>query len=240
MTGRVTDAYTNIVTVKLFSQREREAGFAKSAMQEFIVTVYRQMRLASAFEIVNHSLSMGLIACTAGATLWLWSQGQVSIGAVAAATAMALRLNGVSHWVMWEMSNLFEHIGTVQDGIATLARPVAVTDRADAGELQVRFALQHDDPFTLVLVVPETRRAALPGGHDAFDPHAGPVEQRGKLLLIAGRPGQGGENIGGHGGRRESRDEGRFKAREGSVVRCASNDPDQSSDGMQRRDATTD
>ena len=50
----------------------------------------------------------------------------------------SLRLNGVSHWVMWEMSNLFEHIGTVQDGIATLARPVAVTDRADAGELQVR------------------------------------------------------------------------------------------------------
>ncbi|AQR66230.1 multidrug ABC transporter ATP-binding protein [Aquaspirillum sp. LM1] len=138
MAGRITDAYTNIVTVKLFSQREREAGFARSAMQEFIVTVYRQMRLASAFEIVNHSLSMGLIACTAGATLWLWSQGQVSIGAVAAATAMALRLNGVSHWVMWEMSNLFEHIGTVQDGIATLARPVAVTDRAEAGELQVR------------------------------------------------------------------------------------------------------
>ena len=65
---------------------------------------------------------MALIAATAGATLWLWTQGQVGVGAVAAATAMALRLNGISHWVMWEMAALFEHIGTVQDGINTLAR----------------------------------------------------------------------------------------------------------------------
>jgi ATP-binding cassette subfamily B multidrug efflux pump len=137
MTGRITDAYTNIATVKLFSQGEREAGFARAAMQDFMRTVYRQMRLASSFEIVNHTLSMLLIACTAGAALWRWSEGEVSIGAVAAATAMALRLNGISHWIMWEMSNLFEHIGTVQDGISTLSTPVRVTDRADASALQV-------------------------------------------------------------------------------------------------------
>ena len=69
---------------------------------------------------------MVLIASTAGVTLWLWTQGQVGVGAVAAATAMALRLNGISHWVMWEMAALFEHIGTVQDGINTLSRPHAV------------------------------------------------------------------------------------------------------------------
>ena len=69
--------------------------------------------------------------------LWLWTQGQVGVGAVAAATAMALRLNGISHWVMWEMASLFEHIGTVQDGINTLSRPHAVVDRADAVPLQV-------------------------------------------------------------------------------------------------------
>ena len=33
MTGRITDAYTNIATVKLFSHAQREAGFAKSAMR---------------------------------------------------------------------------------------------------------------------------------------------------------------------------------------------------------------
>ncbi|WP_077034264.1 ABC transporter ATP-binding protein [Pelomonas sp. KK5] len=137
MTGRVTDAYTNIGTVKLFSHSHREAGFARSAMQEFLGTAYRQMRLVSSFEVVNHALSMGLIASTAGATLWLWMQGELGIGAVAAATAMALRLNGISHWIMWEMTGLFENIGTVQDGMNTLARGITVKDRPDAQPLVV-------------------------------------------------------------------------------------------------------
>jgi ATP-binding cassette subfamily B multidrug efflux pump len=137
MTGRITDAYTNIATVKLFSHANREAAFARSAMQEFLATVHAQMRLVTGFEIVNHTLSMALIASTAGATLWLWMQGQIGVGAVAAATAMALRLNGISHWVMWEMAALFEYIGTVQDGIDTLARPHALTDRPDARPLDV-------------------------------------------------------------------------------------------------------
>ncbi len=138
MTGRITDAYTNIATVKLFSHTRREAGFARTAMQEFLETVHSQMRLVTGFEVVNHVLSMGLIAATAGATLWLWTVGQVGVGAVAASTAMALRLNGISHWVMWEMAALFEHIGTVQDGINTLARPHTVVDRPAALPLDVR------------------------------------------------------------------------------------------------------
>jgi len=137
MTGRITDAYTNIATVKLFSHSQREAGYARSAMQEFLATVYRQMRLVSGFEIVNQFLSVLLIASTAGMVLLLWTRGEVGVGAVAAATAMALRLNGISHWVMWEMASLFEHIGTVQDGITTLARPRTVLDRADAVPLVV-------------------------------------------------------------------------------------------------------
>ena len=137
MTGRITDAYTNITTVKLFSHTQREAGYVQSAMAEFLQTVYRQMRMVTGFEIVNHGLSMGLIASTAGVTLWLWTQGRVGVGAVAAATAMALRLNGISHWVMWEMASLFEQIGTVQDGITTLARSPTVLDAADAQPLRV-------------------------------------------------------------------------------------------------------
>ncbi|KAF3996113.1 ABC transporter ATP-binding protein [Glaciimonas immobilis] len=137
MTGRITDAYTNIATVKLFSHAGREAGYARSAMQEFLHTVHRQMRLVSGFEIVNHILSMLLIISTAGVVLWLWTQGQVGIGAVAAATAMALRLSGISHWVMWEMASLFEQVGTVQDGINTLARAHAVNDLPNAKALRV-------------------------------------------------------------------------------------------------------
>jgi len=137
MTGRVTDAYTNIATVKLFSHANREAGFARSAMQEFMKTAHGQMRLVSAFEITNHVLSMALVAGTAGLALLLWMKGQVGVGAVAAATAMALRLNGISHWIMWELASLFENVGTVQDGIRTLSRRHTVVDSPGAPPLEV-------------------------------------------------------------------------------------------------------
>ncbi|MEP6825900.1 MAG: ABC transporter ATP-binding protein, partial [Ramlibacter sp.] len=137
LVGRITDAYTNINTVKLFSHTHREAGFARSAMEEFKTIGYSQMRMVSGFEVVNHVLGMALILGVAGVSLALWSQGQVGVGAVAAATAMALRLNGMSHWIMWEMTSLFENIGTVQDGIGTLTRTRAVVDRPDARPLDV-------------------------------------------------------------------------------------------------------
>ena len=137
MTGRVTDAYTNIATVKLFSHSHREAGFARNAMQEFMVTAYGQMRLVTAFEAVNQTLSVLLIAGITLVSLLLWTQAAIGVGAVAAATAMAFRLNGISHWVMWEMASLFEHIGTVQDGMATLSRSRTVVDQPGAQALVV-------------------------------------------------------------------------------------------------------
>jgi ATP-binding cassette, subfamily B, multidrug efflux pump len=137
MTGRITDAYTNISTVKLFSHTQREAGFARAAMTEFRDTGYRQMRLVSTFEIVNHLLVVALILGTCGYSVWLWTLGEVGIGAVAAVTAMSLRVSGMSHWVMWEMASLFENVGTVQDGIGTLTRSRIVVDRPDAVALQV-------------------------------------------------------------------------------------------------------
>jgi ATP-binding cassette subfamily B multidrug efflux pump len=137
MTGRITDAYTNISTVKLFSHTQREAGFARQAMTDFMTTGYRQMRLVSSFEIVNHALVVALIVASCGWGIWLWTQGEVGVGAVAAVTAMTLRVSGMSHWIMWEMASLFENIGTIQDGIATLTRPRQVLDRPDAKPLQV-------------------------------------------------------------------------------------------------------
>jgi ATP-binding cassette subfamily B multidrug efflux pump len=137
MTGRITDAYTNISTVKLFSHTHREAGFARQAMAEFQNIGYVQMRLVSSFEIVNHALVVGLILGAAGYSVWLWSLGQVGAGAVAAVTAMALRINGMSHWIMWEMASLFENIGVIQDGIGTLTRPRLVVDATDAKPLEV-------------------------------------------------------------------------------------------------------
>ena len=137
MTGRITDAYTNIATVKLFSHTHREAAFARLAMNDFMKTGHNQMRLVSGFEIVNHILSMGLILAMAATSLWLWSKGAVGAGAVAAAIAMALRLQGMSQWIMWEMTSLFENVGTVQDGINTLSRPRAIVDVPTATTLTV-------------------------------------------------------------------------------------------------------
>ena len=181
MTGRITDAYANIATVKLFSHARREAGFAKAAMQEFIGTVHGQMRLVSGFETVIHCLSMALVMGTTGLALWSWSTGAIGIGAVAAATAMALRLNGFSHWIMWEVAALFEHVGTVQDGINTLSRVHAVVDAPDARPITVT---QGDIRFEAVgFSYGDDRPRVI----DAFDLHIRPGEKIG----LVGRSGAG-------------------------------------------------
>ncbi|MDX9663915.1 ABC transporter ATP-binding protein [Pseudomonas sp. P5_152] len=135
MTGRISDAYTNITTVKLFSHSNREAHFARAAMEDFKQTGFRQMRLVSLFDIVNQALVVALIMAAGGYALWLWHQGEIGAGAVAASIAMALRINGMSNWVMWQMTSLFESIGTVQDGMATLTQGAKVQDAPDAGVL---------------------------------------------------------------------------------------------------------
>jgi ATP-binding cassette subfamily B multidrug efflux pump len=135
MTGRITDAYTNITTVKLFSHSNRESGYAQSAMADFLRTVYRQMRMVTSFEIVNQVLTVLLIGSMGGMTLVMWTHGHLGVGAVAAAIAMAMRLSGISHWMMWEMSSLFEQVGTVQDGLNTLASRPSVVDQPNAQPL---------------------------------------------------------------------------------------------------------
>jgi len=148
MTGRVTDAYTNITTVKLFSHTNREARFARAAMEDFKETGYRQMRLVSQFEIFNQILATALIASAGGYALWLWHGSEIGTGAVAAVAAMALRVNGMSHWIMWQMTSLFENIGTVQDGIGTLTHPPKVQDAPDAVALRVtRGEVEFDNVF---------------------------------------------------------------------------------------------
>lgn len=137
MTGRITDAYTNISTVKLFSHAGREATYARFAMDEFLGTVHHQMRMVTKVEVVNHVLNILLIIATGLTALYLWSVGEVTVGGVAAATAMSLRLNGISHWVMWEMTSLYEQIGTVQDGMNTLTLRSQVNDAPNAKPLNI-------------------------------------------------------------------------------------------------------
>lgn len=138
VTGRISDAYVNITTVKLFSHSQREAAFLRQALSESGEIGYGQNRLITSFEITNHALVALLVLGTVAQSLWLWSLGHVGPGAVAAVTAMGLRVGGMSHWIMWSFAGLFENIGTVQDGIATLSRHRQVVDAKDAPSLQVK------------------------------------------------------------------------------------------------------
>ena len=137
MTGRIVDSYTNITTVKLFAHAGREERYAREAMEPFLETVHAQMRLSSLFNICLYALNMLLLFSLGAMSVGFWLTGGISVGAIAVAIGLALRLNGISQWIMWEMAMLFENIGTVYDGVQLLSRPRDVQDRPGAPDLQV-------------------------------------------------------------------------------------------------------
>ena len=137
MTGRVVDSYTNIQTVKLFSHSRREAAYARQGMSEFLDTVYRSMRLVTGLYGTLYVLNSTLLIVISALAIWFWLGDVVTIGAVAVAMALVLRLWGMSQWIMWEVSALFENIGTVQDGITSIALPRLVEDRPGAKDIVV-------------------------------------------------------------------------------------------------------
>lgn len=137
MTGRIVDSYSNISTVKLFSHTQRESEYAREGMDAFMDTVHKQMRLGTGLnisvQVINHLLSFSVAALS----IWLWLQDSISVGAIAIAIALALRLNGMAHWIMWEISALFENIGIVADGMETLSQPLLIQDKDQAVDLNV-------------------------------------------------------------------------------------------------------
>lgn len=137
MTGRIVDTYSNIATVKLFSHSNREAGYARDSMQVFLNKVYPQMRLVTLFSVTVLTVNALLIFSVCGLSIMLWTQNSVSTGAMATALALVMRFHSMSQWIMWAVSGLFESVGTVQDGINTLAIPRQVQDKPDAPVLEV-------------------------------------------------------------------------------------------------------
>jgi len=137
MTGRVVDSYTNIQTVKLFSHTDRETDYARESMEGFMDTVYRQMRLVTGLNVTVNIINYLLAFAVAAIAVWLWMDSAISVGAIAIAISLALRINGMAQWIMWEVSALFENIGTVADGMKTLSKTPQVQDAADAKALSV-------------------------------------------------------------------------------------------------------
>ena len=137
MTGRIVDSYTNISTIKLFSYTQREEQYAKQSMDVFLQPVYKQMRLVTSLNFAINSLNYLLVFSVAALSLYLWSLSAISAGAIAVAVSLSLRLNGMAQWIMWEISSLFENIGTATDGMKTLSTPIEVDDKPDAKTLAV-------------------------------------------------------------------------------------------------------
>ncbi|PSH69662.1 multidrug ABC transporter ATP-binding protein [Phyllobacterium brassicacearum] len=137
MTGRIVDSYTNIATVKLFSHSKREESYAREGMQDFLGTAYTQMRMVTGFHVGLYAINCLLLLAVGGIAIWLWLGSAISVGAVAVGIGLVLRLNGMSQWIMWEMSALFENIGTVEDGITSISLPRLVQDAPNARDLKV-------------------------------------------------------------------------------------------------------
>ncbi len=132
MTGRIVDSYTNIATVKLFSHSRREEGYAREAMDGFLGTVYKQMRMVTMLQVSITVMNCTLLFAVFGVGIWQWLGGNMTPGAIAVAAALVLRFQGMSQWVMWEMSALFENIGVVRDGISSISLPRVVADKPGA------------------------------------------------------------------------------------------------------------
>ncbi|MGR3972104.1 ABC transporter ATP-binding protein [Shewanella sp. 1180_01] len=137
MTGRIVDSYTNITTVKLFAHTQKEAEYAKSSMRIFLDTVYRQMRLVTGISVSVQIINYVLAFSIAAVSIALWTDNAITVGAIAIAVSLALRLNGMSQWIMWEISSLFENIGTVTDGMNTLSKTTIIQDEPNAKPLVV-------------------------------------------------------------------------------------------------------
>jgi ATP-binding cassette subfamily B multidrug efflux pump len=146
LAGRIVDSYTNIQTVKLFAHAEREETYARAALEDMRMTFARQTRLYTELTIILTLVNTMLIGGTLAFAIWLWTSDSLSVGAVAAAAALVLRLQAMTDWIMWTLTMLFQNIGVVMEGVETVSQPLRLTDKDDAKRLDIRQAsIRFDD-----------------------------------------------------------------------------------------------
>jgi len=138
VTGRVVDSYTNIDAVKLFAHHDRELAYAREAIEEARRSFAKEMRIFTAMDVALTAINGFLIVGVVGWAILLWSAGSATVGLVAAAAALTLRLNAMTGWIMWALSSFFRQLGVVAEGMETIAQPIALTDRPGAPPLEFR------------------------------------------------------------------------------------------------------
>ena len=137
LTGRIVDSYTNILTVKLFAHTEGEDGYAKEAISDHLNKLKKQLRWITGMELTQWVLTGMLITGTTGLALWLWTQGAITLGAIAVITGLVIRINNMAGWIMWVITGIFENLGTVQEGMEAISKPWSVVDAPGAKPLRV-------------------------------------------------------------------------------------------------------
>jgi ATP-binding cassette, subfamily B, multidrug efflux pump len=137
LTGRIVDSYTNILTVKLFARPSDEDAFVRAAVDDHTYLFRRQLRLMTTLGIVLTMLNAALLTGTAAVALWLWSEGRINVGGIATAVPLAWQIANMAGWVAQSVASIFENVGTVQDGMRSIAVPRQMVDRADAVALRV-------------------------------------------------------------------------------------------------------
>ena len=141
VTGRVVDAYTNIHSVKLFARHDTEMAYAKESIEHARETFKQEMRIITKMDLALTTLNGGLIVAVTGWAILLWVQGAATVGTVAAATALVLRLNNMTYWIMWAFTSLVQALGVVQEGMETIAHPIGLVDAPAAKPLAFRDGL---------------------------------------------------------------------------------------------------
>ena len=137
VTGRVVDSYTNIHSVKMFAHHDAELSYAKEAIENARQTFAKEMRIYTIMDIALVTLNGVLIVGVVGWAIYLWMVGTASVGVVAAATALTLRLNAMTGWIMWAVSTFFRSLGIVAEGMETIAHPITLVDSESATQLQI-------------------------------------------------------------------------------------------------------
>jgi ATP-binding cassette subfamily B multidrug efflux pump len=146
LTGRIVDSYTNILTVKLFARTAEEDAYVQEAVDEHTELFQKQLRLVTRLVATLTAINAVLVVTIASLSVWLATTGIIAVDQVAMVLPLGWQIVAMSGWVAFNITNIFENVGVVQEGIGTIARPLALTDRPDAKSLVVtRGEIRFDD-----------------------------------------------------------------------------------------------
>jgi ATP-binding cassette subfamily B multidrug efflux pump len=141
VTGRVVDSYTNIHSVKLFAHQDAELNYAREAIEAARSTFQKEMRIVTKMDVALTFINGLMILGVGSLALWLWVNGMATVGVVAGAVALVLRLHSMTYWIMWASTQLVQNLGTLAEGMETIAQPITLVDKPGALALDFREGL---------------------------------------------------------------------------------------------------